>query len=141
MRTRHTELEFAVSTLFNLSVFEAKFKEECQHYNKLFALFGAPQIDIAKEWENVKKSALYLQPYICDTVYKVNQAIKEGQNILLEGAQGGLSTSTTAHILLSQAATPQQAVLAQAQAYLKSIDCVYGVMKTYTTRVGKALSD
>jgi adenylosuccinate synthase len=78
-----------------------------------------------------------IDPYITDTTYLINNAVREGKNILVEGAQGTLldidhgtypfvtSSNPTAGGACTGLGLPPT-----------SIDRVFGVVKAYCTRVG-----
>jgi len=119
-------------------VLSAKFRAECERYNKLFAAAGVELIDAEAELAKVLKAAAILAPLVRNTAYTIEAAIKAGKNILCEGAQGGLldidhgtypfvtSSSTIAGGACTGAGFPPAAVRD-----------VYGVIKAYTTRVGE----
>lgn len=79
----------------------------------------------------------FLKPFICDTSYYLNQAIKKKKNILFEGAQGMMldidrgtypyvtSSSPTANYAPQGAGIPP-----------RSITNIVAIAKSYTTRVG-----
>ena len=115
-----------------------QFRTECARYNKIFASYGVPELDVEAELTKVLEAARRLAPLVCDTVYSVNRAVKEGKNVLFEGAQGALldidhgtypfvtSSNTTSGGACTGGGVPPQ-----------SIRDVWGVIKAYTTRVGE----
>ncbi|MDD3116479.1 MAG: adenylosuccinate synthetase [Victivallaceae bacterium] len=66
------------------------FYEQAEKYNLLFAAKGVEPIDIDAAWKIVAETAQYLAKHVSDTVISVNKAIKDGKNVLCEGAQGML---------------------------------------------------
>jgi adenylosuccinate synthase len=94
-------------------------------------------ISLKKESLEVSKFRRRVKPFVADTGLFLNSAIKEGKNILFEGAQGALldidfgtypfctSSNTTAGGVCTGLGVPPFC-----------IDEVIGVTKAYTTRVG-----
>lgn len=86
---------------------------------------------------DLKEAAEKLRPFISQTSTKLHQALRDGQNILMEGAQGSLldidhgsypyvtSSSPTAGGACTGTGVPPSA-----------IDHVMGISKAYCTRVG-----
>lgn len=114
------------------------FRAEAEKYNRLFKFYGAPEMDIETELAKVLDCAKRLAPMVTNSVYTVNNAIRQGKKILFEGAQGGLldidhgtypfvtSSNTIAGGACTGAGIPPQ-----------SVRDVWGVIKAYTTRVGE----
>jgi len=84
-----------------------------------------------------KGYAAALKPYVCDTVHLLNSAIRNGQRILFEGAQGTMLDVDhgTYPFVTSSSATAGGACIGTGVAPTK-IDGVIGVSKAYITRVG-----
>ncbi|MBM3464511.1 MAG: adenylosuccinate synthase, partial [Armatimonadetes bacterium] len=78
-----------------------------------------------------------LRPYIDDTSYLLHQRWKAGKSILFEGAQGALLDVDlgTYPFVTSSNSGPGYAG-AGLGISPKAVDCVLGVVKAYTTRVG-----
>lgn len=53
-------------------------------------LYNKPLIDYKEVYNNIKKQAQLIKPYVCDTNLYLKNAIKENKNILLEGQLGAL---------------------------------------------------
>lgn len=124
--------------LTKLDSLESQFRAEAAKYNKLFAEYGIAELDVNAEWAKVKVAAEYLAPYVCDTVYTVNAAIKAGKNVLCEGAQGalldidhGTYPFVTSSSTISGGACPGIGISPT------SVRDIWGVIKAYTTRVGE----
>ena len=85
-----------------------------------------------------KTAAERLAPYIADTVPMLHKAKAEGKNILLEGAQGTMLDIDfgTYPFVTSSNPTSGGACIGSGLSP-RDIDCVVGVIKAYTTRVGE----
>ena len=115
-----------------------QFRSECARYNKIFAEFEVPVIDVEAELAKVLDAASRLAGCVANSTYTVNKAIREGKQVLFEGAQGGLldidhgtypfvtSSNTVSGGACTGSGIPPQAVRH-----------VWGVLKAYTTRVGE----
>ncbi len=90
------------------------------------------------DWREFDLVAEKIAAYVCDAEAKLRHAIKDGKNILLEGAQGSLLDIdhgtypfvTSSHTILGGAC-------ASLGLGAKVIDQVWGVSKAYATRVGE----
>lgn len=100
-------------------------------------VYKEPEIDADEILTNLKKVAAQISPYICNTATLLHNAVANGENILLEGAQGCLldidhgtypyvtSSSPTAGGACVGSGVPPTA-----------IDHAIGITKAYSTRVG-----
>lgn len=79
-----------------------------------------------------------LSPYIVDTVPMLHKAKQEGKSILLEGAQGTMLDIDfgTYPFVTSSNPTSGGACIGSGLSP-RDVDCVVGVIKAYTTRVGE----
>jgi adenylosuccinate synthase len=124
--------------MLDLEGLEKKFREQAAAMNKKFAAGNFEQLDIDDAWNKVRDAALYLQPYIKETVYSVNNAIKAGKNILFEGAQGGLlDIDHGTYPFVTSSNTTSGGACTGAGVSPRHIGDIYGVVKAYTTRVGE----
>jgi adenylosuccinate synthase len=118
--------------------FAEKLRRKVRENNEIFKAFGAEPLS----FENIKRDYLAcgekLRPFITDTVVLVNRALRDGKNILFEGAQGTLLDIDfgTYPFVTSSNATAGGACTGTGVPPNK-IDRVVGVMKAYTTRVGE----
>lgn len=105
---------------------------------KLAEIYGVRfDFDIDELVEKYTEYGRKIEPYVTDTIAELNRAIKEGKNVLLEGAQGvmldvdfGTYPYTTSSNTISGGACTGSGIPP------KCIDEVIGVVKAYTTRVG-----
>ena len=118
--------------------FEKHFREEAASYNETYGPLGATLLDADKAFAEVWEACEYLKPYVKDCVVSVHEAVKADKKVLLEGAQGafldidhGTYPFVTSSNTTSGGACPGTGIPPRA------IDCVWGVIKAYTTRVGE----
>ena len=116
---------------------EILFREQASRYNKLFVEAGLAPLDVDAEWAKVREAADYLKPFVKDTVYSVNKAIKAGKHILCEGAQGMLlDIDHGTYPFVTSSSTITGGACSGAGIAPKHVGTVWGVIKAYTTRVG-----
>jgi len=125
--------------LLNPSLFRQKLEENLVEINWfLERLYRVDKIELEKVFQQYMTYADRLKDHIADTSILLSKAIKRGQNILFEGAQGTFldidhgtypfvtSSNTTAGGACTGSGIPPH-----------RMDKVVGVMKAYTTRVGE----
>lgn len=117
---------------------EKEFRTQAQIYNEIFAEHGIALLDIEQAWSKVKIAAIFLKPFLADTVLTVNRAIKANKNILCEGAQGALlDIDHGTYPFVTSSNTTSGGACTGAGIAPRHIASVWGVMKAYTTRVGE----
>ena len=101
-------------------------------------VYGVPPLDLEETAAQLESFAQRIRPYVSDTSLLVDRALREGREVLLEGAQGTLLDLdhgtypfvTSSNTVAGNAATgigigPNR------------IDPVIGIAKAYVTRVGE----
>ncbi|OGV42680.1 MAG: adenylosuccinate synthase [Lentisphaerae bacterium GWF2_57_35] len=116
------------------SLLEARLQEK----NRILSALGSAPLELAKVLVEYQEAARYLAPFIVDTIPLLNAAVRKGEKVLFEGAQGTMldidygsypfvtSSSATAGGACTGTGVPPN-----------RIDHVIGVVKAYTTRVGE----
>lgn len=88
---KYAKIGFQVSELFDDEVLEEKVNRICEQKNVLLEhMYHKPLINPEELLATLKEYRDMVEPYVCDTVTFLQQAIKEGKNILLEGQLGSL---------------------------------------------------
>ncbi len=124
--------------MLDLALFEERFRHQAEHYNRLFTAAGGETLDLDEAWKELKDAAEYLKAFITDTTYSVNEVVKAGKNVLFEGAQGMLlDIDHGTYPFVTSSSTISGGACTGSGVSPRHIDCVYGVMKAYTTRVGE----
>lgn len=106
--------------------------------NRVLQAMGADTFDVQEVTGQYSEAATRIKPLVADTVTMLNDAIRDGKSILLEGAQGTMldidfgtypyvtsSNSTAGGACCGTGIAPHR------------ISRVVGVVKAYTTRVGE----
>ncbi len=93
------------------------------------------------EYESILKQyseyAEEIRPYVCDSVLLLNNMVKEGKNLLFEGAQGSLLDVDFGTYPYVTASHPTAIGIPSGTGLpLNTVNKVIGVVKAYTSRVG-----
>ncbi len=114
-----------------------KVREQVEATNLRLAALHAAPLDADEIVAVYAKAKEDLAPYIIDTVPYLHDAQEAGKAILLEGAQGTMLDIDfgTYPFVTSSNPTAGGACVGSGLSP-RSIDCVVGVVKAYTTRVG-----
>ncbi|MBN1865160.1 MAG: adenylosuccinate synthase [Victivallales bacterium] len=124
--------------MLDIARYETRFREQATYYNSIFSGKGMETLDIDSEWSRQLAAAKFLSPFIRDTVLTVNQAARDGKNILFEGAQGmWLDVDYGTYPFVTSSNTTTGGACTGSGLSPKYINEVVGVIKAYTTRVGE----
>lgn len=127
-----------VADILDKEVFREKLKTNIQEMNYfLDRLYGAKGFVVEEIYDEYTGYAERLRDFITDTAVLLNRVLREGKNVLFEGAQGthlDVDHGTYPYVTSSNA-TSGGACTGTGVGPTK-IDKVVGVVKAYTTRVG-----
>lgn len=116
--------------------------EACERKNKVIVgVYGGEPIDIKAVLEEYKEYADRLRNHVKDTSVITYQAIKDGKEVLFEGAQGtllDLDMGTYPYVTSSHPVSGGCCIGSGVGP--TAIDEIVGICKSYTTRVGKGRS-
>ena len=127
-----------VIDLVNPARFKAQLESKIKENNEILKAFGAKPLVFKKVHEEYRAAGDYLKRFVSNTVILLHEALRRGDDILFEGAQGTFldidhgtypfvtSSNTTAGGACTGSGIPPH-----------RMDRVVGVMKAYTTRVGE----
>jgi len=89
-------------------------------------------------YDEYKEYGEKLKPYIIDTAYYLNQAINSGKKVIFEGAQGTLlGIDHGFYPFVTSSNSNALGICSGAGVSPKKIGTVLGIIKAYTSRVGK----
>jgi len=127
-----------VIDLVNPERFKQKLEFKIKENNEILKAFGAKPLSFKQVHQAYRKAGDFLKPFVANTVVLLHDAVRRGDRILFEGAQGTFldidhgtypfvtSSNTTAGGACTGSGIPPH-----------RMDRVVGVMKAYTTRVGE----
>lgn len=88
---KYAKIGFQVNELFEEETLADKLKRVCETKNVLLEhLYHKPLLDPDQLLETMREYKEMILPYVCDVSAFLDQAVKDGKNILLEGQLGTL---------------------------------------------------
>lgn len=88
---KYAKVGFQVSELFDEELLKEKVVRVCEQKNVILEhLYHKPALKPEELLEELKEYRKMVEPYVCDTAAFLDQAIKEGKTVLLEGQLGTL---------------------------------------------------
>jgi len=137
-RDKAARVGIRIIDLLNREVFVDKLEQNIHAANELLTkIYGYEPLDVDKVVEAFLEFDRKIDPYVTDISILLNDAIKEGKNILFEGAQGTLlDIDHGTYPFVTSSNTVAAAACIGTGVGPTHIDEVIGVMKAYTTRVG-----
>ncbi|HAY3536280.1 adenylosuccinate synthase [Elizabethkingia miricola] len=124
--------------LLNPEILREKIEKNLKLKNALFSkYFDKPEMDVEEIYNEFLELGEKLKDRIVDTELEINEAIKEGKNILFEGAQAlmlDIDFGTYPYVTSSSPSTG--GVCTGAGVPPTSLQNLIGVAKAYCTRVG-----
>src|SRR3954465_1966871 len=127
-----------VIDLVNPERFRRQLEFKIKENNEVLKAFGAKPLSFKQVHDEYRAAGDYLKPFVANTVVWLHEAVRRGDDILFEGAQGTFldidfgtypfvtSSNTTAGGACTGSGIPPH-----------RMDRVVAVMKAYTTRVGE----
>ncbi len=101
-------------------------------------VYGEQPLELDEVAERLEEHAQRLRPYVADTSLLVDRALKTGQHVLFEGAQGTLlDVDHGTYPFVTSSSTVAGNAAAGVGIGPNRIDRVLGVAKAYVTRVGE----
>jgi len=118
--------------------FAARLREVLEFKNRLMTLLGGQPMSFDEVYGEYSAYADRLRPYVVDTEGVLQEAVRRGDRVLFEGAQGAfldLDHGTYPYVTSSHPTTGGACLGTGIGP--RDIDNALGVMKSYTTRVGE----
>src|SRR3954453_6988948 len=128
-----------VADLLDSKLLKLHIENACREKNTIaHALFNTEPLDPDQIFDEYSRAAEQIEPYVADTGLLLNQAIRRGESVMFEGAQGTMLDIDhgTYPFVTSSSATSGGAVIGTGVPPT-SIGTVIGVTKAYCTRVGE----
>lgn len=127
-----------VGDLFNKDDFADKLKDVMEYHNfQLVHYYKADAVDYQKVLDEVMSVADVLTSMVVDVSHLLNQARKNGEPVMFEGAQGTLlDIDHGTYPYVTSSNTIAGGVSTGAGVGPRCVDYVLGIVKAYSTRVG-----
>ncbi len=125
--------------LLDSELFKERISEVLAAKNNLLdKLYDHSEFEYSKVYEEYAKYAEELKPLVTDTSVLINTAIKQGEKVLFEGAQGTLLDIDHGTFPFVSSSSPAAGGACTGSGVGPTrIDKVVGVIKAYSTRVGE----
>ena len=128
-----------IGDLFDKDYFKNRLENVIGEKNAIFKdLYGFEGFSPEEIFADYVKYAEQLREYVCDTVALLNEALKKGESILFEGAQGTfLDVDYGTYPFVTSSNSTAGGACTGAGIGPSRVGRVIGVVKAYTTRVGE----
>lgn len=127
-----------VIDLINPERFRQKLSLKIKENNEVLKAFGAKPLSFKKVHDEYRAAGDYLKPFVANTVILLHEAIRRGDEMLFEGAQGTfLDIDHGTYPFVTSSNTTAGGACTGSGIGPHRMDRVVGVMKAYTTRVGE----
>ncbi|WP_017415130.1 adenylosuccinate synthase [Clostridium tunisiense] len=128
-----------ICDLIKPEVLKVKLEEYLEMKNTLIAkVYDGEQLNFNEVYEAYVKYGERIKPYVTDTSVKIYDSIKAGKKVLFEGAQGTLlDIDFGSYPYVTSSNTVAGGVCTGAGIGPTMVDGAVGIVKGYTTRVGK----
>jgi adenylosuccinate synthase len=128
-----------VVDLLNRDLLKTHIENACGEKNAIaHALFGTEPLDPAQMYDEYAQAAEKIRPFVTDTAQLLNDALRDGQSVMFEGAQGTMLDIDhgTYPFVTSSSSAAGGASIGTGVGPTR-IGTVIGVTKAYVTRVGE----
>ena len=128
-----------VADLLDSQLLRTHIQNACREKNMIaHALFNTEPLDADRMYNEYAAIADKIAPFVCDSAALINGAMRKGESVVFEGAQGTMLDIDhgTYPFVTSSSATSGGAVIGSGVAPT-AIDTVIGISKAYCTRVGE----
>lgn len=125
--------------LLDLETLKTKLSANLIEKEALFKnLYEVEYPTVEEEANRLFELGKVIAPFLCDTFSILDHAVKEGKNILFEGAQGVLlDIDYGSYPFVTSSSTSYGGIFTGAGMPSGKVDEVLGITKAYTTRVGE----
>lgn len=120
-------------------IFERRLAEEVRRANEVIEkVYGGKPLSFEEIWQEYLPYAQRMKKYVDNTEKLIHIGLKEGKQLLFEGAQGSmLDLDYGTYPFVTSSHPTVGGFICGSGAPLRAIDEVLGIAKAYTTRVGK----
>ncbi|MCA1591092.1 MAG: adenylosuccinate synthase [Acidobacteria bacterium] len=127
-----------VADALNPEILRSRIERNLEDANRLIVAYRGQALDADEVFNETSRHVERLAPFVKDTTYFLNRAVREGRSVLIEGAQAALLDVDhgTYPFVTSSSTTAGGACIGTGLAPQR-ITSVLGIVRTYTTRVGE----
>ncbi|HYH85211.1 MAG TPA: adenylosuccinate synthase, partial [Pyrinomonadaceae bacterium] len=127
-----------VADATNSKLLRSRIERNIHDANLVISEYRGTRLDAAQVFDEIAPLIERLEPFITDTTHFINNAIREGRSILVEGAQATLlDVDHGTYPFVTSSSTTSGGACVGLGLAPKRITGVLGIVRTYMTRVGE----
>ncbi|PYS83379.1 MAG: adenylosuccinate synthase [Acidobacteria bacterium] len=127
-----------VADAVNPELLRSRIERNIEDANLVIRRYRGTTLDAKQVFEEIAPLAERLEPFITDTTAYLNNALREGRSVLVEGAQATLlDVDHGTYPFVTSSSTTSGGACAGLGLAPQKISGVLGIVRTYTTRVGE----
>ncbi len=127
-----------VADATNEEVLRSRIERNIEDANIIISRYRGTTLDAQQVFDEVAPLVERLGPFITDTTHFLNRAVREGQSVLVEGAQAALlDVDHGTYPFVTSSSTTSGGACVGLGLAPQRVTGVLGIVRTYTTRVGE----
>jgi adenylosuccinate synthase len=127
-----------VADAVDSELLRSRIERNIEDANLIIRRYRGTTLDAKQVFDEIAPLVERLGPFITDTTAFINNAVREGRSVLVEGAQATLlDVDHGTYPFVTSSSTTSGGVCAGLGLAPKKISGVLGIVRTYTTRVGE----
>ncbi len=127
-----------VADAMNADVLRSRIERNIEDANLIIRQYRGTELKPDEVFREIAPLAERMQAFVTDTTHFINRAVREGQSVLVEGAQATLlDVDHGTYPFVTSSSTTSGGVCAGLGLAPQKIDGVLGIVRTYSTRVGE----
>ncbi|MET0648308.1 MAG: adenylosuccinate synthase [Pyrinomonadaceae bacterium] len=127
-----------VADAMNPEVLRSRIERNIADANLIIREYRGTELKPDEVFKEIAPLAERMQAFVTDTTHFINRAVREGQSVLVEGAQATLlDVDHGTYPFVTSSSTTSGGVCAGLGLAPQKINGVLGIVRTYSTRVGE----
>src|SRR5829696_8382967 len=127
-----------VADAMNPDVLRSRIERNIADANLIIREYRGTELKPDEVFKEIAPLAERMQAFVADTTHFINRAVREGQSVLVEGAQATLlDVDHGTYPFVTSSSTTSGGVCAGLGLAPQKISGVLGIVRTYSTRVGE----
>jgi adenylosuccinate synthase len=127
-----------VADATNSELLRSRIERNIRDANLVISEYRGTRLDAAQVFDEIAPLIERLEPFITDTTHFINNTVREGRSILVEGAQATLlDVDHGTYPFVTSSSTTSGGACVGLGLAPKRITGVLGIVRTYMTRVGE----
>jgi adenylosuccinate synthase len=127
-----------VADALDADILRSRIERNIEDANLIISAYRGTRLDAQQVFDEVAPLVERLEPFVTDTTSYLNNAIREGRSILVEGAQATLlDVDHGTYPFVTSSSTTSGGACVGLGIAPQRVSGVLGIVRTYTTRVGE----